>query len=112
MKRNDILTTATNIINGDRAEDYGDARENFGRIAAMWSAYLGHDINVTDVGPMLVLLKVARLAHSQGDDSFIDIAGYAALGAEMNHRAENPARTMPDVEDDAAWGYHPKPEGA
>jgi len=32
---------------------------------------------------MLVLMKVARSIDTPKDDSFIDIAGYAALAGEM-----------------------------
>ena len=33
MKRNDYLDTAKQLINGNRAKDYGDAKDNFDRIA-------------------------------------------------------------------------------
>jgi hypothetical protein len=116
MKRDDVLKTAESLINGDRAEEYGDARENFDRIATMWRAYTGYDITKEDVGPMMVLLKVARLATGQKDDSFVDIAGYAALGAEMNHRSKKQelsealddivsGPSEPEIEDDGCYTH-------
>ena len=33
---------------------------------------------------MMILLKVARLVHKHTSDSFVDIAGYAALAEEMS----------------------------
>ena len=33
MKRDEILQKAEQLINGDRAKDYGDAEHNFSRIA-------------------------------------------------------------------------------
>ena len=37
MKRDEILKEAENLINGDRAKDYGDAEDNFERIATGWN---------------------------------------------------------------------------
>jgi hypothetical protein len=34
---------------------------------------------------MLVLVKVARSIETPKDDSFVDIAGYAALAGEMSN---------------------------
>ena len=41
MKREDILSEAENLINGDRAKDYGDAYVNHKRIADIWSVVMG-----------------------------------------------------------------------
>ena len=84
MKRDQVLDIAGNLINGDRQEQYGTAKENFGRIAQMWSAYLGRDVTEPDVAVMMTLLKCARLAHQKKDDSFIDGVGYLALASELN----------------------------
>lgn len=38
-----------------------------------------------DVAALLALMKIARLAHSPDHaDSWTDLAGYAALGAEVS----------------------------
>ena len=37
MTRDEILDTAKELINGQRAKDYGDAEENFQRIADGWT---------------------------------------------------------------------------
>ena len=37
MKRDEILRQAETLINGARAADYGDAKENFKNIADLWS---------------------------------------------------------------------------
>lgn len=85
MVRAEVLREAERLIVGDRAEDYGDARVNHNRIAALWRAYLevGKQITAADVAVMLILLKVARTQHRHKWDNFVDIAGYAALAAEM-----------------------------
>ena len=96
MERKEVLKNAGEIIAGIREDHYGKPEDNFQRIATMWNTYLdgvviGRDasgslIGLTpkDVAAMMILLKVARLAHTNNhDDSWIDIAGYAALGGEV-----------------------------
>lgn len=83
----DILEEAAEIISGKRQEEYGSPEDSFYKIACLWSAYLDYEVYVTpkDVAMMMVLLKVAR-APKNGDatrDTYVDIAGYAALGASV-----------------------------
>lgn len=85
MKRQDILDTAKNIITNDRAATHGGAEDSFGAIANMWSEYLGVNITQHDVCAMMVLLKVARIkGNAKHLDSWIDIAGYSAIGGEIS----------------------------
>lgn len=78
-----VLHKAAALINGDRKDDYGDAKESFGRIAKLWSAYLGHDVSSYDVALMMALLKISRASHKYTEDSIVDLIGYAALAAEV-----------------------------
>ena len=82
--RTTVLEEAIGLINGQRAADYGDASENFGCIAAMWSAYLGYPVSDADVCRMMALLKIARLRNGKHYDSSCDGAGYMALGCELD----------------------------
>lgn len=82
--RDDVLATAERLINGDRRDDYGDARESFQRLATLWSATLGTPISPPQVALCLLQLKVSRLCVTPTHfDSWVDAAGYAALGAEI-----------------------------
>jgi len=84
MKREEILKTAIGLINGDRAEDYGDAYENHKRIAELWSVVFGIKVTVYQVVLCLILLKIARLIYSPTKkDSWIDVAGYSGIGGEI-----------------------------
>lgn len=89
--RETVLTTAEQLINGDRAKDYGDASENFQRIANLWAPILGTEVTAIDVALCLTQLKVARLITSPAHkDSWVDAAGYIALGGEIaNKEASN-----------------------
>lgn len=81
-----ILAVAEELIHGQRAKDYGDAKESFNQIATLWSHYLGHGINPQDVAMMMALLKMSRYKNSgyTHRDSLIDLAGYVALADEVS----------------------------
>lgn len=84
--RKAILDEASSIINGARTETYGGPEDSFKQIGALWSAHLGVSISTTDVALLLALMKVARLKKTPTHrDSWVDIAGYAACGAECAH---------------------------
>ena len=83
VTRSDIIMKAEELINGDRNETYGDARESFGTIAKLWSVYLGVDVTAEQVAAMFVLMKVSRQRKSKHMDNWVDIIGYAALGGEI-----------------------------
>ena len=84
MTRKECLDNAAKAVLKDRAREYGDGPEDsFSAIAGMWSAYLGRPVSSADVACMMALLKIARLkANPHHGDSWVDVAGYAACGAE------------------------------
>lgn len=75
----DVLSTADQIIHGERAAAYGPAEESFARIGALWSVHLGIPVDAYDVAVMMVLMKASRAKTDLGRDTPVDIAGYAAL---------------------------------
>jgi hypothetical protein len=84
MTREECLGRAKECVCGQREQDYGTPENNFQRIAALWGAYTGHTYTPIDVAMMMSLLKVARIKSGTGtEDSFVDLAGYAACGAEI-----------------------------
>ena len=91
MTRKDILDKAAECVCGQREQDYGSPESNFQLIADLWNAYLtdGPLITPTDVAMMMALLKIARIKNGGGTgDSFVDLAGYAACGGELNSLRE------------------------
>lgn len=98
MNRRECLEEATKAVCFTRYADYGDPVRCFGRIAALWSIVGfkrdGEPITGEDVALAMILLKVARQAHSTKDDNWVDIAGYAALGAEFYGAIEAEANAI------------------
>ena len=86
MRRIDILNKASEIVMGQREQDYGSPEDNFGLIARLWNDYMGDILfSPKDVAMCMILLKVARgRGDKPTDDTFIDIAGYAACAGEVS----------------------------
>ena len=94
LTRAAVLEKARACVCGEREQDYGSPEDSFGCIAELWEAYLRAAciapdavVRVTpaDVAMLMALLKIARVGTScvgGTADSFVDLAGYAACGAE------------------------------
>lgn len=84
VTRETVLDAAKRCVCGDREQDYGSPENNFRTIASMWAAYMGTEFTPVDVAAMLALLKIARIASGRAKaDNWIDLAGYAACGGEL-----------------------------
>jgi len=88
-RKRDLLERAIKTI-AERGVPYGGVEDNFGRIARLWNGHLVNrfgtapELAPADVAMMMMLLKIARLENqSNHPDSWTDIAGYAACGAEI-----------------------------
>ena len=82
--RSDILREAERTVCGHRGQDYGTPEDNFAVIARMWEAYLNVSVDAKDVAMMMCLFKIGRIMTGTATkDSFVDLAGYAACGAEI-----------------------------
>ena len=83
MTREELLAKAKEYVCADRAASYAGPEESFGLISQFWSAYKGVHFSPRDVAAMMALLKLARIAkNSNHEDSWVDVAGYAACGVE------------------------------
>ena len=92
MKRDKLLDEAKNLVNGPRAKDYGDAKDNFDRIATGWNVIVTDALNThgkitaKHVALMMDWVKTCRLLETiDHKDSWIDKCGYSALGAEFDN---------------------------
>lgn len=88
--RETILEEAKMCICHDRQNQYGSPEDSFAAIANYWSIYLLNSkkivgaITSKDVALMMVLLKIARAeGQAHHADNYVDMAGYAALAAEL-----------------------------
>lgn len=77
-----VLDRAKQLVLEDRREDYGEPGACLKMTAALWSAYLGIDVDETDVCLMNDLQKTSR--HKVGKrklDNLDDKCGYVSMAA-------------------------------
>lgn len=97
MTRSEFLRAAEVCVCGQREEDYGTPEDSFRVIGELRETYLkakciGNPqtevcIVPEDVAALLGLLKIARIATGHGkSDNWVDLAGYAACGGELQSR--------------------------
>jgi hypothetical protein len=92
MNRQETLDAAGRCVLSDRNKAYGSPEDNFNQTAAIWTAHLkgrgllaeGKALAAGDVAALMIGLKLARLVTSMDNaDTWVDLAGYAACGAEV-----------------------------
>lgn len=88
IDRAELLNLALDAVERGEAT-YGTPWPFFGQVAALWSALLGCNVTPGQIAMCLILFKVGRCnknpAHA---DSWADVAGYAAVGAEVSARSQ------------------------
>lgn len=100
MNRKGILEAASKAVHAeDMDHDYGKPEDNFENIAKLWNTYMEAkdcypELEARDVAAMMILLKVARVATSEKVDHWVDIAGYAACGGEIDTGGEEETATV------------------
>ena len=94
-----VLDDASRLVGTDRQGVYGDAHKNYKRIASLWSLLTGADIDAPKAALMMAALKLDRAwQNPEHRDSYVDLAGYAAIAREsavMEH-AYGMAKTISD----------------
>lgn len=94
LNRSAVLDTAKDIIAHDRNNQYGEPENSFEAIAEIWTGYLhGRELDFSsgdcltgkDVACMMVGFKLGRTSTQKSPkiDSYVDMAGYAAIAAEL-----------------------------
>ena len=82
-----ILSEAEEIVNGNRQSDYGEAANNFHRIAnVVNSMYPQLNINAQQCCAVLMAVKLIREGFRHKRDNLVDLCGYAHIMNEINDR--------------------------
>lgn len=121
MNRAEVLEAAKKCVCGQREQDYGSPENNFETIGELWGIYLTaahpnwtmpvNGITAKDVAVLMALLKVARIASGSSEDSFVDLAGYAACAGEIATRAKGVTYCGKCVNWEPGTGTTVDPEG-
>lgn len=115
MTRKEMLKAAAKCVCGERQDQYGQPEDNFKSIAYFWNDYIGAKypdsavLDPIDVAMMMALLKIARIATGTAkEDSFVDLAGYAACGCEIATKeivVDKPVQTMEEFVEQENHGW-------
>lgn len=73
------IEKAKKIIHGERNDDYGPMKEQFNKVAIMWSVILDKNITAEQVCLCMTALKLTREAYKHKDDNCIDAIGYLEI---------------------------------
>ena len=90
-----LLNEAASLTTKLRMREYGEPATNYGRISSLWNAYLENkeeeeSLTTADAAIMMMLTKISRLQQSPNHyDSWLDIAGYAAVGWALVSETED-----------------------
>lgn len=93
-RREKTLDAAKGCVLKDRNSVYGGPEENFTKTAEILNAVLEsklkEKLTPTDVAMIQICLKMARLVKTPShQDTWVDIAGYAACGSECAEKTAN-----------------------
>ena len=80
----DIYDQARHLTSTERQAQYGAPEDNLGRIAALWSAYLGKDLSAHDVAIMMARVKIGRIGSGVTvRDNSVDAVAYIGLADQL-----------------------------
>lgn len=86
----DILESASQVLKS-RGQEYNKTDDRQGRerhmssIVTSFNTMTGHNISIREGWIFMVLLKVARACSDANEDTYIDMAAYAALAGEQRN---------------------------
>lgn len=80
MKDDNLLKEVEKAVYGSRAAAYGSPLKNWEQTAKLFSAILGIEVTWQQALQMMIAVKLARICNTPNHrDSWVDIAGYAAV---------------------------------
>jgi hypothetical protein len=80
----DIYDQARQLTSTTRQAQYGAPEDNLGRIASLWSTYLGKPVNAHDVAVLMALVKIGRIASGVTvPDNYVDAVAYMGLADRL-----------------------------
>lgn len=82
--RAQVLHEVAELLTGDRAKDYGEPKDNYDRLVGILNQVIPElKWTYEKVSLVLLALKLARAANGYKKDSYVDLAGYAAIAIEL-----------------------------
>ncbi|CAB5220317.1 hypothetical protein UFOVP235_36 [uncultured Caudovirales phage] len=83
MKKEVMLHSAKSLL-VERGAQYGEIRENFGRIASVATGLLGRPVSPYEIAAILLSVKLGRIPEDPAYvDSYVDGINYLAILGEF-----------------------------
>lgn len=79
FRESPVGAEASKLVTGDRQISYGDPLDNYDKVAEVWSALSGFNIDRRLAMHMMIALKMVRDLNVPRRDNEVDICGYAHL---------------------------------
>ena len=86
MPEQSVLEEANELINGERAAEYGDALTEADKIIRGWEVILGLEpgsMKLTAPALCMTWLKIVRETNRHKRDNIVDAAGYLGLAEKV-----------------------------
>jgi len=74
-----VLLEAERLVNGERAESYGDMKENWQKVTNVFNALTSRDLTVKESIFFMYAVKLVREEYQHKRDNPVDLAGYSQV---------------------------------
>ena len=74
-----LLLQAEKIVNGDRNDQYGDAKQAFKEYSGILKTTFNIELTPEEICKVMMSIKLGRLKHKFKEDSLLDLIGYSEI---------------------------------
>jgi hypothetical protein len=77
--KNSLLLQADKVVNGDRNEQYGDAKQAFNEYSDILKTTFNISLSPEEICKVMMAIKLGRLKYKFKEDSLLDLMGYSEI---------------------------------
>jgi hypothetical protein len=77
--KDSLLLQADKVVNGDRNEQYGDAKQAFNEYSDILKTTFNISLSPEEICKVMMAIKLGRLKYKFKEDSLLDLMGYSEI---------------------------------
>ena len=77
--KDSLLLQADKVVNGDRNEQYGDAKQAFNEYSEILKTTFNISLSPEEICKVMMAIKLGRLKYKFKEDSLLDLMGYSEI---------------------------------